>query len=646
MNGQSSHRSLAFPCETRGRAARCALVSAITFALAVLATAEAQAQAYSENVLYVFNGGAVQSSEESPGSLLRDAEGNFYGVAEGGAYPDGMLWKLDTSGNLTVLHAFTGTGGDGDGPNAGLVRDAKGNLYGTTAFGGNLTCNASVGCGIVFKVDPAGSETILHTFTGTNGDGAEPAVGLTMDPQGNLYGTTAFAGNLSCDAPYGCGTVFEIDTAGSETVLYSFTGTGGDGEDPQGTVLYVQGNLYGTTAFGGNLSCPYFENLGCGTVFELDTSGNEAVLYTFPGTAGDGVVPSGSLARDKQGNLYGTTTLGGDLSCPLNHAGDGCGTVFKLDTSGNETVLYSFTGANGDGARPDGVVRDAKGNLYGVTGEGGVACDYYDNGCGIVFEVSNAGKESTLYTFTGNGPSGNGTGAFPNWILAPDAQGNLYGTASIGGQISPNCGDFVDDIGCGIVFELSPPPATATTLTSSTDPSTYGQTVTFTAVVTSSAGSPPDGETVSFMIGKTLLGTGELSGGSASLTTSSLPVGSRIIRAVYAGDSTFAGSASRAVKQMVGQATTTTVLASSLNPSTVGQWVTFTATVTPEISGTPTGRVDFYDGTTLLRSVALSLGEAEFTTAGLTSGPHTITVAYTGDAEFTASSTALTQTVN
>jgi hypothetical protein len=170
--------------------------------------------------------------------------------------------------------------------------------------------------------------------------------------------------------------------------------------------------------------------------------------------------------------------------------------------------------------------------------------------------------------------------------------------------------------------------------------------VTFTAAVTSSLGAPPDGETVKFMKGATVLGTGVLSGGSANFTTSALPAGTNAIKAVYGGDSNFLGSTSKAVSQVVSKATTTTTLVSSLNPSNVGQSVTFTASVAPEFSGTPTGKVAFYDGTTLLKTVALSGGAAEFTTSKLAEGSHSITATYNGSTDFTGSSASLTQTVN
>jgi hypothetical protein len=187
---------------------------------------------------------------------------------------------------------------------------------------------------------------------------------------------------------------------------------------------------------------------------------------------------------------------------------------------------------------------------------------------------------------------------------------------------------------------------TTTTLTSSPNPSAYGQAVTFTAAVTSSIGSPPDGETITFKQGATVLGTGTLSGGAATLSKLTLGVGTKSVTAVYGGDSNFAASTSKAVSQVVNKATTTTTLASSQNPSNFGQSVTFTASVTPRFSGTVKGNVTFYDGTTALKTVALSGDVAKFTTSTLTSGTHSITATYNGSTSFTGSSASLTQTVN
>jgi uncharacterized repeat protein (TIGR03803 family) len=465
------------------------------------------------------------------------------------------------------------------------------------------------GCGTVFKLDTNGNEIVLYSFNGGE-DGANPDAGLVQDAQGNLYGTTAGGGS------FGDGTVFMVGTNNKETVLYSFRG-GTDGSNPHaGLVRDAQGNLYGTTPIGGA-----FDE---GTVFEVDAKGQEIILHNFSGIDGDGAAPDDGLVQDAQGNLYGTTPNGGTT---------GLGTVFKVDTNGNETVLYSFSGA--EGYPISGLVLDVHGNLYGTTYVGGnLACQ---DGCGTAFKVSENGKKTTLYSFTG-GPDGQQPSS-----LVTDELGNLYGTTYEGGDLTCNIGLP----GCGVVFKLEVLTPTTTVLSPSLNPSTYGQAVTFNSVVASKVGAPPDGELVSIMKGKTVLGTGTLSDGSASFTTSSLPVGTNSVTAVYVGDPNLASSTSKPVKQVVDKATTTSVLSSSPNPSNVGQSVTFVARVAPEFSGTVTGTVSFYDGTTLLKTVGVSKGDAKYTTKTLTAGSHTITATYNGSTSFEGSSSAsLTQTVN
>lgn len=270
-------------------------------------------------------------------------------------------------GNETVLYSFTGTG-DGALPYSGVIRDSKGNLYGTTFQGG------AYNYGTVFKVDFTGTETVLYSFTASKGDGANPYAGLLRDSKGNLYGTTYEGGLLSCIGGYttGCGVVFELSATGKETLLHTFTGTGGDGTNPSGGLVRDRnGNLYGTTRFA---------PVGGGTVFQLNPNGGETVLFLFPeGT--DGVEPfDENLVMDTRGNLYGTTLMGGNPAC---NAGYGCGAVFALDMTGNETVLHSFTGAPLDGSTPRvGLVRDKKGNLYGTTAYGGTY------GYGTVFKLT------------------------------------------------------------------------------------------------------------------------------------------------------------------------------------------------------------------------------------------------------------------
>jgi uncharacterized repeat protein (TIGR03803 family) len=390
------------------------------------------------SILHSFAGGT--DGDYPAAGLVQDAQGNLYGTTEAGGdgacdkgNSCGTVFMVPATGTETVLYSFTGAGGDGAFPIAGLVRDAQGDLYGTTAGGGQDSCPGSYGCGTVFKVTATGTETVLYSFTGAGGDGESPNAGLVLDAQGNLYGTTEYGGDGACGYGSGCGTVFELSPNGSggwnETVLYSFTGAGGDGAFPNtGLVLDAQGNLYGTTEAGGGGVCA--NGNACGTVFQVTTTGQEAVLYSFTGAGGDGGNPYAGLVRDAQGNLYGTTGYYGE---------DGYGTVFQVTTTGQETVLYSFTGAGGDGKNPyAGLVLDTQGNLYGTTNGGGAG------NAGTVFEVTAPGKETVLFSWM------LGDGAGPNGLVR-DAQGNLYGTTSLGGDVACANGH-----GCGTVFRLAP----------------------------------------------------------------------------------------------------------------------------------------------------------------------------------------------
>jgi uncharacterized repeat protein (TIGR03803 family) len=263
-----------------------------------------------ETVLHQFTGGADGGNPLA--GLMRDAAGNLYGTTVvGGTGPFncaagnggcGVVFKLSPAGAETVLHSFT-DGEDGGNPQAGLIQDAAGNLYGTTYGGGS-------GYGVVFKVSSCGSGfKVLYSFTG-GADGANPAAGLIRDAPGNLYGTTAQGGHQSSACTFGngtCGVVFKLSPTGTETVLHSFTG-GADGGNPvAGLVRDAAGNLYGTTQYGG-VAC--FGNTTCGVVFKLSPSGAETVLHTFTGGA-DGGNPTAGLIQDPAGNLYGTASVGG-----------------------------------------------------------------------------------------------------------------------------------------------------------------------------------------------------------------------------------------------------------------------------------------------------------------------------------------------
>lgn len=416
-------------CISRGRMTPAAIL-VIVLLTSTFFTHPAQAQTLS--VLYSFQG--VQRGEKlgdgatSWAGLIRDAEGNLYGTTyAGGIYNRGgygTVFKVDPSGTETVLHRFTG-GRDGIYPAFGsLLLNSGGSLYGTTSYGG-ASSN-----GIIFRVDPAGKETVLYAFSGET-DGGAPYSGLISDADGNLYGTTTVGGDLSCindDDQPGCGTVFKFDKNGKETVLYSFTGTGGDGEAPwAGLTRDGQGNLYGTTMMGGDLSCTNPGGYpGCGTIFRLDSTGHETIVHTF--VAADGSNPEGGpLTIDAAGNLYGTASSNG----PNNS-----GTIYKVDTAGNYSVLYAFPdeSANGEGPNGELLIGDG-GNIYGVTTGGGT------NDYGVLFELLPTGySEIVLHKFGSIADDG----LAPYAGVIADPKGDLYGTTQYGGSA-----------GEGVVYKLT-----------------------------------------------------------------------------------------------------------------------------------------------------------------------------------------------
>ncbi len=383
----------------------------LPFALILLPVVHnpAQAQTYTDKALYSFSGG-IDGNEPVFSGVVQDKEGNFYGTTyAGGAFGYGTVFKVDPSGNETVLHSF-GLGKDGRTPYAGLTIDPAGDLFGATNQGGIWNTNCEKGCGIVFEIEPNGHERVLHAFSGGS-DGAYPYGSLVHDSAGNLYGTTEAGGS-------GYGTIFKLDARGTETVLYSFPGEP-DGQNPQAGVIRDEaGNLYGTTVAGGEF------NLG--SVFELDASGHETVLHSFGGGA-DGQAPDAPLLRALNGDLYGTTFEGGN----------GFGTVFKVDASGNETILHAFGSIQNDGAYPESpLVFDSQGNVYGTTIQGGSGGIYG----GIVYQISAQGAYSVVYDFASQS---DGTG--PNGPLLSGSNGKFYGTTSSGGTANS-----------GTVYELIP----------------------------------------------------------------------------------------------------------------------------------------------------------------------------------------------
>jgi uncharacterized repeat protein (TIGR03803 family) len=398
------------------------LLTAIGFS-SLLAVSVATAASASKMDLHAFRGGS--DGALPGGGLVGDDAGNLFGVTiDGGtgtrcddSVPGcGTIFEISKGGHERVLYSFQGEN-DGSFPQGALLVDASGNLDGTAFGGAGASCQGA-GCGVVFRLAPDGTETVLYNFQGGN-DGQYPEGNLIADKNGNLYGMAGQGGNYNgtaCEED-GCGTVFEVQPDSVKTTLYAFQG-GTDGAAPEGGVIAdASGNLYGMTGAGGGAAC---NDNGCGTVFKLTPGGTETTLYAFQGGT-DGEIPLAGLIADSAGNLYGTTFMGG---------AHGAGTVFEVSPTGQETVLYSFKAGN-DGANPEaGLVMDKKGDLYGTTVDGGG-----DNckgsgfvGCGTIFEVTQTGKESILFAFRQN------RGETPTAALLMGKHGDLYGTTMNGGK--------------------------------------------------------------------------------------------------------------------------------------------------------------------------------------------------------------------
>lgn len=352
------------------------------------------ARAGTHTVLYSFGTGGDGSN---PAASMTAVGANLYGTTPGGgASSSGTVYQVSKTGAEKLVYSFQNSPNDGATPKAPVI-SVGGTLYGTTEYGGSTACSG--GCGTVFGVSTAGTETLLYKFQGGN-DGANPTAGL-VNIKGTLYGTTYYGGGTNT-----YGTVFAIAPAGTEKVLYAFKG-GSDGANPMGGLLKIGSKLYGTTYTGGS---SYY-----GTVFSLTTAGVKKTLYSFK-DGSDGAYPEFSLTSIGK-TLYGMSLYG------TNHLG----TVFSLSLRGSFKTLYSFQGGN-DGSDPEGSLINVGGTLYGVTYSGGSTslCNGY--GCGTVFSVApKNGAETVVYAFQG-GSDG----------LDPEAglttvKGAIYGTTASGG---------------------------------------------------------------------------------------------------------------------------------------------------------------------------------------------------------------------
>jgi uncharacterized repeat protein (TIGR03803 family) len=406
---------------TRQLLMRCAAAFAmLTFPL-IFATGASAAD--NPAPVFLFDTGGDKIGNIPYGGVISDQAGNLYGTTQAGGPPGfGVVYKLTPTSSgpwkETILHDFNGGPSDGATPDATLVQDSAGNLYGTTIYGGinpDPTCPADCGFGVVFELTPTADgpwkETILYRFTGKT-DGANPAAGVIQDSAGNLYGTTTGGGI------YTFGTAFKLSptaTGWKETVLRSFGDL--DGIAPFAPLAFDSaGNLYGTTAGGG------VPNLG--VVFKLTPQASgpwkEKVLHSFQGGK-DGLSPLAGVVLDQDGNVFGTSqSLDGALPC---------GTVFELTAANGyaETILHEFQGTlrNNDGCEPNQLVFDSQGDLFGTSEFGGT-----DN-AGTIFELtreSSGFSYRVLHSFLGD-RIGSNDGEFPFAPLSFGPDGALFGTS-------------------------------------------------------------------------------------------------------------------------------------------------------------------------------------------------------------------------
>ena len=387
----------------------CMKDSAISLLIAALwlcaAASSSVAQTESGTAFTTLHSFTGADGDKSFAALLQAKSGILYGTTYfGGAHNNGEVFQVTTAGNLTTLHSFCTTTGCGDGEYsyAVPVQGADGNFYGTTYLGG------SNGDGTVFKMSPTGALRTLHNFAGS--DGSQPLAGLAAGSDGNFYGTTNLGGS------HNSGSVFKISSTGQFTLLHSFCSRTAcaDGQNPYaGLIQATDGNLYGTTLSGGSH--------GDGTVFRISHSGAFTTLYSFCAHTGctDGEFPQTGLLQASDGNLYGTTILGGAY---------GSGTIFELTLSGTLTTLYNVCPQSGC---PDGnylyasLIQASNGNLYGIMQVGGA------HGSGTIFKITLSGALTTLYSFCSQPACADGQ--YPAAALVQAANGNLFGTTPDGG---------------------------------------------------------------------------------------------------------------------------------------------------------------------------------------------------------------------
>lgn len=592
------------------------------------------AQTGNQKVLYTFTG-AADGGTPSAGVIL-DAAGNLYGVTQwGGMHGHGVVFQLtpasDGTWSETVLYNFTG-GADGDQPLGGLVIDSGGNLYGTTGFGGDPVA----GCGTLFKLSPSTSGwafSLLHTFI--NGkDGCSPQADLQLASDSQLLGTTS-GGGVGAE-----GTAFGILTSGTQYNNSSFFGTNGKYPGGLGVFTSPAFAVYGDTYFGGPVAPG--DLYGVGNVFELALDhtfawGNHIeVKHTFNKTNSAGDFPVGNLTtQDLNGvrSMFGTTSSGG---------GGGGGAVYRLTGSQSPfdawslSVLHNFSGPDGSGPS-GGVVLDASGNLYGTTQSGGTE----SGSGGTVFRLT-AGPKNTwahilLYSF-----SGAADGSAPSYSLAIDNIGNLYGTTSKGGANKQ-----------GVVYEVEYSAAFPKPTTLTFGPQSIGTTSAPQRIALLNPSAIPITVTNIAVQGDFAISENHCQNGVRAKTHCDVyvaftPTGTS--HKPRTGSMTFSEITFNTpqIVTMTGTvpAVTKTTLVSSGSPSSEGDDVIFTATVTSPQGPVPDGDpVLFFVDYEQFTIVSLSGGIAQFDTPFLEPGSHRIDAQYAGDPAFEFSQASIVQRV-
>jgi uncharacterized repeat protein (TIGR03803 family) len=404
------------------------LALGFTATIALAQSDDIEAASPKFTTLHAFTG--TDGTYPQPG-LVQGTNGDFYGSTLSNCQPGvcGTIFKVSAGGAFTTIYSFCPQGGctDAPGPFAGLLQATNRDLYGMTPTIGNGANCTGGACGSIFKMTLSGALTTLYTFCSPSGcpNGWGPSGGLVEATNGDLYGTTSFGG------AYDNGMVFKITPGGALTTLYSFCSKGGcaDGANPGGTLVQAtNGDLYGTTVEGGvyDAACQCYG----GTIFKITSAGTLTTLHRFCTQSGcpEGYNPAG-LVQGTNGDFYGTTVDGGaGAKCPSTQ---GCGTIFRITPSGGTlTTLYRFCSqpACADGGNSQApLVQAANGNLFGTTESGGT------NGAGTIFKMTPSGTLVTLYNFCEQAGCPDGAGPV---TLVQGTNGIFYGTAAGGGIYS------------------------------------------------------------------------------------------------------------------------------------------------------------------------------------------------------------------